>query len=157
MTDTLRATNQRAWGLIKAGHIDESLHLLTGPMQKAKGQDPKPRGYADLLALFGFSMSMVQKKRKEGIDLCREAIALDRLNPRHYFLLGKIYIEGSSKKLAYDTFKEGLRIDPEYRPLQQALRSMGVRKRPVVKFLDRDHSINVTLGRIRNTIKPSSK
>ena len=157
MNEPLPQLNARARSLIKSGRHDQALHLLTGPVSDIQNQEPKPRGYADMLSMFGFTMCMVQRKRKDAVDLCRQAVDLDRLNPRLYFLLGRVYLEASSRKLAYETFQSGLRVDPSYRPLVQALVGMGVRKRPVVGFLHRDNMINVGLGKIMHAIKPRKK
>ena len=115
--------------------------------------------------LTGFDMLMLRVTYAPELasGMTRDAVAgrlpaiLDRLNPRLYFLLGRVYLEASSRKLAYETFQSGLRVDPSYRPLVQALVGMGVRKRPVVGFLHRDNMINVGLGKIMHAIKPRKK
>ncbi len=157
MNDSLSKLTEQAWVMIKAGRLDEVLQLTTGPMSDHMDSEPKPRGYANLLSAFGYASCIVQKKRKDAVDLCRQAIALDRLNPRHYFLLGRVYQEASSRRLAYDIFKKGLKIEPGYLPIIHALDAMGTRSKPVLKFLKRTHSLNIALGRLRKAVKLADK
>jgi tetratricopeptide (TPR) repeat protein len=156
MSRPLNELAEQAWQHIRAGNVDLALQLLTGPIGLVNEAE-KPKGYPDALALFAYSMGVVTRKRKEAIQLCQKAVRLDQMNPRGYFLLGKLYELGGSKKSAMDAFMQGLRVQADYAPLVQVVKKMGLRRRPVLPFLSRDHFINVALGRLRHKLSQKGK
>lgn len=145
-----------AWLLIKRGQIEEALHLLMEPMQQFRNGE-HDRGSADLLSLYGFCVGVGHKKRKEGIRLCKSAIGIDAFNPRHHYLLGRIYLAGSSRRKALEAFRKGLSFDPEYRPIRDIMEKLGVRRKPVIPFLPRGNQLNIALGKLRHQLSGQKK
>jgi len=119
------------------------------PIQSAKD--------ASGLSYFGLCLALVQKKWKPAIDLCKRAIDLEFYNPNHYVNLTKVYVAAGNRKKALETVESGLRVQPEDEGLIAARRSLGVRARPAVPFLDRSHPVNVTLGQARHAKKVAEK
>lgn len=109
------------------------------------------------LSYFGLCVALVQKKYKSAIDLCKRALELEFYNGDHYINLMKVYIAAGNRKKALETVEAGLKLHPEEEALLHARRSLGVRARPAVPFLDRSHPINVTLGQARHAKKVSEK
>ena len=105
------------------------------------------------LSYFGLCLALVQKKWKPAIDLCKRAIDLEFYNPDHYINLTKVYVAAGNRKKALETVEAGLRVQPEDEGLIRTRRSLGVRARPAVPFLDRSHPVNVTLGQSRHAKK----
>ena len=105
------------------------------------------------LSYFGLCIALVEKKYKTAIDLCKRALELEFYNGDHYINLMKVYVAAGNRKKALETIEAGLKLHPEDGPLQQARRSLGVRARPPVPFLDRAHPINVSLGKARHAKK----
>ncbi len=102
------------------------------------------------LSYFGLCVALVQKKYKTAIDLCKRALELEFYNGDHYINLMKVYVAAGNRKKALETIESGLRLHPEDRSLLQARRSLGVRARPAVPFLERGNPINVSLGQARH-------
>lgn len=152
----LTATIDQAWHMIKRGQIDEALHLLSDPMQRFRNGE-HDRGSADLLSMYGFCVGVGHKKRKEGIRLCKSALGIDSFNPRHHYLLGRLYLAGSSRRKALEAFRKGLSIDPRYRPIRLIMEKLGVRKKPVLPFLSRSNQINIALGKLRFQLQGGKK
>jgi len=144
-----KKTTDKAWRFIKVGKVDLALQLLYQPMQELKGRD-LGKDDAELVSLYGYCTFMCLRKRKEGIALCKKAVQLDSLNPRHHFLLGKAYLGVGTRKMAWKVFEQGLQVRPGYRPIKDAMEQMGNRKKPVLSFLPRGNPINVALGRLRH-------
>ncbi|HEY6139089.1 MAG TPA: tetratricopeptide repeat protein [Thermoanaerobaculia bacterium] len=108
------------------------------------------------LSYFGLCIALVQKKYKTAIDLCKRALELEFYNSDHYVNLMKVYVAAGNRKKALETVESGLKLHPEDEALLDARRSLGVRARPAVPFLDRTNPINVSLGRARHAKKQGS-
>ena len=109
------------------------------------------------LSFFGLSIAVMQKKFKPAIDLCRRAIELEFYNGDHYANLARVYIIAGNRKKALETVEQGLKLVPEHEYLLDVRKSMGVRAKPAVPFLDRAHPINVTLGQSRHAKKEAER
>ncbi|HEY6009442.1 MAG TPA: tetratricopeptide repeat protein [Geobacteraceae bacterium] len=84
---------------------------------------------------------------REAITLCNEAIKKDPKSPRHFLLLGRIYLLLDRKKEAIRAFNLGLRHGGAAE-IGAELRQLGYRKQPVVPFLRREHPLNKYLGKM---------
>jgi tetratricopeptide (TPR) repeat protein len=109
------------------------------------------------LSFFGLTLAIMQKRIKPAIDLCRRAVELEFYNGDHYANLARVYIAAGNRKKALETLEQGLKLVPEHDYLVAVRKSMGVRARPAVPFLDRAHPINVTLGQSRHAKKERKK
>jgi tetratricopeptide (TPR) repeat protein len=105
------------------------------------------------LSYFGLCLALVQRKYKEGAELCRRALDLEFYNGDHYANLARVYMAGGNRKKAIETADSGLKVVGEHDRLMQVRRELGVRARPTVPFLDRGHPINVSLGQVRHAKK----
>ena len=109
------------------------------------------------LSGFGVCLAVVQKKFMPAIDLCKRAIELQFYNADHHANLARVYIAAGNRKKALEAVEAGLRIHPEDEYLISVRKSLGVRARPAVPFLDRSNPINVSLGLARHHKKISDK
>ena len=135
-----------AIGLARA---DDFLHALTLFVEIYGTQDAPPiRSAKDAVGLsyFGLCVALVKKEYKAGVELCKRAIDLEFYNGDHYANLARVYAAGGKRKQAVDTAEAGLRVNAENEYLLKTRRSLGVRSRPIVPFLNRSHPINVQLG-----------
>jgi tetratricopeptide (TPR) repeat protein len=105
------------------------------------------------LSYFGLCLALVQKKYRPAIDLCRRALDLEFYNGDHYVNLARVYLAAGQRRKAVDIAESGLKLLPDHEDLQRVRRSLGVRERPPVPFLNRSHPINVTLGQARHAKK----
>jgi tetratricopeptide (TPR) repeat protein len=105
----------------------------------------------------GYLETVVNKQYSKGIKICREAIeALIEQMPlgKEFFLpalylnLGKAYLAADKKKDAYASFKRGLEIDKNNEALFNELKSLGIRRKPPLSFLNRSNPLNKYLGRL---------
>lgn len=108
---------------------------------------------ANGLSYFGLCVALVQKKYKAAIDLCKHAIDIEFYNGDHYANLARVYVAAGNRKKAIETADNGMKIAAETELLLQVRAELGVRARPPVPFLDRNHPINVTLGHSRHAKK----
>jgi tetratricopeptide (TPR) repeat protein len=113
----------------------------------------------ELLSCYGLCISIVEKRVHEGISLCQQAISRDILSPDFYLNLGRVYLESGQKAKALDTFRRGLVITEKNSELVRELKKFGIRRKPIVDSLSRDHLLNRTIGRMlhRAAKKPDPK
>ena len=136
--------------------VDDYLHALTcfveiyGDKEAPPIQNPKD---ASGLSFFGLCLALVQKNYKTGIDLCKRAIDLEFYNGDHYANLSRVYMAQGNRKKAVEIAQQGLKLVPEHEALLEVRKSLGVRSRPAVPFLDRTNPINVSLGQARHAKK----
>ena len=90
---------------------------------------------------------------KEGIEICRRALASERRNPHIYFCLAQLYLLATSRRKALDAIQRGLAIVPDYPGLLRLRRELGVRQPTPIRFLPRSSPINVRLGRLLRRLR----
>lgn len=112
---------------------------------------------ASALSYFALCLATVHRKYKEAVELCKRAIDLEFYNGDHYANLARVYLAGNNRKKAYETMESGLKLASENENLRKLRKEMGVRSRPAVPFLDRSHPINVSIGQVRHSRKPTKK
>jgi predicted Zn-dependent protease len=114
------------------------------------------------LSHFGYLTAVVEKKKKEGCIICENAIKgmakttsedKDFFYPILYLNLGKAYLACNQRKAALEAFREGLKYDSKHRELQSNVAKLGLRKDPVIPFLDRSNPINKYLGILRHKVQ----
>jgi tetratricopeptide (TPR) repeat protein len=149
---TTAARNRQIDEAIEATREEDYLRAYTlfleiyGSEDAPPSDDPKA---VTGLSYFGLCVALVQKKYKPAIDLCRRALDLQFYNVEHYLNLAKVYVAGGNRKKAVEIAEEGLKGHRDYTPLVEFRKTLGIRSRPAVPFLDRSHPINVTLGQAR--------
>ena len=136
---------------------EEYLAALTEFMDIYGGEDPPSPMLSSKtaagLSFFGLCLALVQKRYKPAIDLCKRAIELQFYNADHHANLARVYVAAGNRKKALEALEAGLKIHPEDEGLIAVRKSLGVRARPAVPFLDRSNPINVTLGQARHAKK----
>src|SRR5204862_6932473 len=137
--------------------VEEYLAALTQFLDIYGGEEPPTllmtTKTATGLSWFGLCLALVQKKIKPAIDLCKRAIELQFYSPDHHANLARVYVAAGNRKKAMEAVEAGLKIHPEDEALIAVRKSLGVRARPPVPFLDRKNPINVSLGMARHAKK----
>jgi hypothetical protein len=110
----------------------------------------------------GYLTAVVENKSRAGTRLCEEAITLLRKSkstdllfflPLFYLHLGKAYLKGNRRKAALNAFQSGLKYDSGNRELGAEIKGLGIRKGPVIPFLQRGNPVNIYLGKLRYSIR----
>ena len=109
------------------------------------------------LSWFGLCLVLMRKQTKSGIDLCRRAIELEFYNGDHYANLARVYTIAGNRKKAVETADQGLKQSPHHPYLIEVRKSLGIRSRPAVPFLERGNPINVSLGQARHAKKVAER
>lgn len=110
------------------------------------------------LSYLGLTIAMTDGNPAEAEDLCYDAVRKQRNQPELYLNMAEVYRLAGKKEDAIETLTTGLKLTKRDARLVAALRRMGMRKPPVLTFLDRKNFVNVQLGKLRyKVLKASGK
>lgn len=102
---------------------------------------------------YGLCLALVERRFDEALDLCHSAAREEFSNPALYHNLARVHLAFGFKPEAIRYLRRGLLIDPENGPILDALARLGIRQRPVLRFLPRRHLLNRLLGRVRGWLR----
>ena len=134
--------------LLRQGKDKEALQLLKDGLTVFPNEPL-------LISYYGSLYSQVEKKTREGVRICRDAISKlndlppvsrESLYPIFYLNLGRAYLGGNKKREAFRAFNIGLKSDPANTNIITEIDKIGKRKKPVLPFLGRNNSMNKYLG-----------
>ena len=128
--------------LERSEHADALVHF-----RAAEGLDttrPIFRSY------HGLSLGIVERRFSEALEMCRSAAKEEFFNPTLYHNLARVHFTFGFKTEGIRYLRRGLMIDPGNAPILSEFGHLGVRSRPVLRFLRRDHMVNRCLGFLRN-------
>ncbi|HEX9777980.1 MAG TPA: tetratricopeptide repeat protein [Geopsychrobacteraceae bacterium] len=117
-------------------------------LQAALKKTRKP----EVLAWYGYCLAKDKKSFGQAVTLCKEALQSAQNNSDIYLAIGKIYLLAGRKRTAISAFNKGLKMGRNEAIVQQ-LQHIGLRKTPVLSFLERDNSVNVYLGMLLSRLK----
>jgi hypothetical protein len=118
----------------------------------ARGEAISPPALASLALSLGHSQEL-----RRGVELCKRALISEPRNPYIYWCMAKLQLLGRSRKDAIDTVERGLRAAPDNFILLRLRKQLGFRQSPPLPFLNRNHGLNVRLGRLMHRLKGSSR
>ena len=82
-----------------------------------------------------------------GLNLCRHAAGMETVEADVFLNLALAELQLQHRKRACRALAVGLRIDPRHKGLLKLRSKIGMRRRPVIRFLKRDHPLNKWLGK----------
>lgn len=98
-----------------------------------------------LSSYLGYCLARERHQFKEAIGHCRQALAKEPEKAIHYLNLGRVFLAAGEKRLAINTFHQGMKRE-RLRLILAELKKLGIRRRPVVSPLSRTHPVNKYLG-----------
>jgi len=128
--------------LIEVEHYADAVRNLRASYQ----QDPTD---PVCLSYLGLALALGERKYGEAEELCKAAIKREFYQSDFFHNLGKVYLASRQRGLAVKAFRKGLSIDPSNEAIRQTLADIGLRGRPILAFLSRDHFLNRELGKLR--------
>jgi Flp pilus assembly protein TadD len=134
--------HRRGVALLEGGHGHEAFEHLS----RAYLSDPQNARFRSSYAL---ALALVRGQFMGAVELSRAAIRQEFYNPDLYLNLARIYLAFEFKAEAVRFLRRGLMVDPEHERIQRMLRELGVRRRPPLRFLPRNHPVNRMFGRLQ--------
>lgn len=109
---------------------------------------------AELPGLFysylGFGIARFDRRIREGLALCEHAVKREFYQPENYLNLARTHMVAGNRRAAVEALRAGRKIDSEHPGLAALHEELGIRRPPVIPFLDRMNPINRILGRMRH-------
>jgi tetratricopeptide (TPR) repeat protein len=84
----------------------------------------------------------------KGLELCRGALRKSPSNADLLFNLGQAYLLSSRRNEARLTLLRGARVCEDKHRFMDALTKMGIRRKPIIRFLSRENFLNRWLGKV---------
>jgi Flp pilus assembly protein TadD len=103
------------------------------------------------LSYLGLLLARTERKWGEAEELCTNALKLKR-DPQLYLNLAQVYVAADRRDDAVETLLHGMKSANRDIRLKLLLSKLVVRRRPVLPFLARDHSLNRHLGKLRHRV-----
>ena len=103
------------------------------------------------LSMLGYCVG-IQGNLIAAEKMCRKAVTQTPMDPVVHVNLSRVLLEQGRRKEARDELMFAYRIDNTNAPAALELSRMGVRRRPVIPFLHRNHPLNCYLGKLRHYI-----
>jgi len=150
--DEIQEAALRGVDACRRGQWEDGLRNLALAAQSAGGRKDLPGVYYSYL---GYCIARFENRRREGVALCKHAIKVEFYRGENYFNLARTYLVIDNRIGAVRALREGLAVDPDNKAMQYMLVELGVRRNPVLPFLDRSHPINRFLGRVRHRLTSS--
>jgi hypothetical protein len=76
----------------------------------------------------------------------------DFFNPVLYLNLGRAYLAAGNKEDAFEAFRMGLIFGNENEDLLCEIREIGMRRKPIVPFLQRSNPLNKYIGKVLHSL-----
>jgi tetratricopeptide (TPR) repeat protein len=105
----------------------------------------------------GQAMVRCEGRKRDGLDLCRQAVEIDPFQPENHLNLATVLLIIGNRRAALRTLRDGLQIDPLHRASLELMERIGQRRRPPIPFLSRSNSLNVWLGKLTWRMKLSEE
>ena len=112
------------------------------------------------LSYYGLILALGDENVQDAINFCRGAIVRAAYEPEFYVNLSKVYTKAGQRKKALEALVEGMNFDKTNALLRMEMKRLGVRRKPAISFLSRDHIVNRSLGQLTYQMKkvgPSKK
>jgi Flp pilus assembly protein TadD len=129
--------------LLRDGHPNEAFEYF----RNAADSEQRNPFY---LSFLGLSVARAQRKWAAAVELCEMAISLRRNEAQLYLNLAEVYVAAGRRDDAVEVLDRGLiqfRADAR---IKRARANLGKRCSPVLPFLDREHFLNRSLGKLRH-------
>ena len=105
---------------------------------------------AGVFSYYGLCIAALRKQYSDGIKYCQLSLKVQSGNPEHYENQAKIHLLARARGRAVDALFDGLSYDPDNKPINKILDSIGRRREPVISFLPRNNVLNVYFGKKRH-------
>lgn len=105
-----------------------------------------------MYSYLGYGIARFKGRPRDGVALCEHAVKIEFFQPDNQFNLARTYLLVGNREKAVAALRRGLKLDPDHGGLRGLAAQMGQRRRPVLRFLSREHPLNRFLGRLRHQI-----
>ena len=145
----VRFIADRGVELCRQGEWKKGFEALTRVADLDRREGELPGAFYSYL---GYGVARYQRKLSLGLALARHATEEKFFEPDNFLNLARVYLLMGDRRRAYDSVREGLKLDPHHQALREVLKYLGWRKRPFFAFLPRRNPLNLFVGRVRHSL-----
>jgi tetratricopeptide (TPR) repeat protein len=145
--DTVAQILSRAVDLTARGHYAAALPIFT-TVYKHVAPEKYPQG----LSGYGLCLSRIERKHKDGVELCERAMTLQPAEALHHANLVRLYAAANNRRKAVETLEKGLRRVRRDAKLLLVREEIGYRRAPSLCFLPRRHPLNKFYSRCAHAL-----
>jgi len=102
--------------------------------------------YNKYLSYHGLMLVLLERPR--GMEMCRNAAANEQFDGDVFLNLAKAEQYIGNRKGCVQALQNGLLLAPDNIELRQMRAEIGTRRKPLLRFLHRDHPVNVMFGKM---------
>lgn len=145
--DELEALLEKGEKLHGQGLLEDA-HGAFGKAHRRRPSDARCQSW------YGLTLILVEKNSNLGVRYCEEAVfrGAGADDPVCWVNLGRAFAALGYRDRAVRAFQKGLALSPEHAGLRAEMDQLGIRREPVLRFLDRGNPINRVLGRLRHRL-----
>jgi tetratricopeptide (TPR) repeat protein len=152
------SANVAAWAhqgieLCRQGQWERGIDMLA---RAAESDDRSKEGPSLMYSYLGYGIARFKGRPRDGVALCEHAVKIEFFQPDNQFNLARTYLLVGNREKAVAALRRGLKLDPDHGGLRALAVQMGQRRKPVLRFLSREHALNRFLGRLRHQISEPS-
>jgi len=129
---------EKGIGLAREGEYEQALKVFD--------QDLCFTQHPTAMSYYALCLANVEGNFDKAISLCLMAAEKEFYNPEIYMNLGRIFLLNGQKAVAVRAFRKGLKFDNSHFGIMSEMRKLGVRRKPVISFLQRTNPVNKFLG-----------
>lgn len=130
------------------GEYAAALQLLSA-VYRSTPLEKLPQG----LSYYGLCLAHVERKHKQGIQLCEQAMRLESSQGKHWANLVRLYIVGKNRRKAVEILDSGLEKLGNDPALLRVRQEIGYRQAPSLSFLPRQHLLNKLFSRTASRLR----
>ena len=107
------------------------------------------------LSYLGLAIAAAERNWDKAEEICYRAVQMKRTQAELYINLAEVYRLAGKKDDAVEVLTIGRQMTRKDPRILAALRKYGIRRPPVISFLDRQNFLNKKLGKVRYRILKS--
>jgi len=119
-------------------------------LERRYGEPPPQARY---LSHYGLCLALMNQNLYEGVKYCKKAVTLQQFDADLRWNLARALLKAGRRRGAHEELLHGLKLQPDHSGIRRELKLMGLRKKPALAFLSRQHPLNVYLGKKRKAKK----
>ena len=149
LSEELQRHAEEGLRLCREGEWRKGMPVLATVIER-KGPYDKIPGV--VYSFLGYGVAKYNNKLTEGIRLCEHAVKIQFYEADNHWNLARVNVLAKHRRNAVQAINAGLKLDSDHEGLLELKHAVGLRRDPVLGFLERDNPLNVFLGRIRHSV-----
>jgi len=132
----------------RAGRFLETGKISAAEAALRQGLERVPE-HPECLAYLAVCLAAGKRKYVTAEKLVKNIIKNNPYDPTAWYALGRINLLGGRREQAFKNFEKATRVSRDDVQVELAVEKMDPRQSSVLKFLPRNHFLNIMLGRMR--------